>query len=185
MQVQRGLIDMPNVWFWCAFHLFVLICVSHSGHVLILSEFCLLMHCNLLDSHALQIKPSKFFQGGKSIFNSHTFLLRWKVWLWFISSSILSLLVRAKPMQCNRQQGVPAFTFAIWQRSKSCFRFNKAPQGWSHLFQTHIRWSKEISLWLLISDGSWSVSLTLTAVLFVGRTWCVSPGGGLSSWLWV
>lgn len=67
MRVRRGLIDMPNIWFWCAFHLFVLICISHSGHVPILREFYLLMPCNLPDSHALQIKVSKFFRGRKSI----------------------------------------------------------------------------------------------------------------------
>lgn len=66
MPVRRGLIDMPNVWFWCAFHLFVLICISHSGHVVILPEFHLLRPRNLPNSHALQIKL-KFFRGRKSI----------------------------------------------------------------------------------------------------------------------
>lgn len=65
MRVRRGLIDMPNVWFWCAFHLFGVICISHSGHVLIAVN--LLMHCNLPDSHALQIKLGKLFRRRKSI----------------------------------------------------------------------------------------------------------------------
>lgn len=91
MPVRRGLIDMPNVWFWCAFHLFVLICISHSGHVVILPEFYLLMPCNLPDSHALQIKLNKFFRGRKSISKLTLYCLTTEGLTSFISSSLSRL----------------------------------------------------------------------------------------------